>query len=119
MGSSSTTAPRSSLLRRLRLADDEPVAIEEAVFAADLGAVLLEADLEQGSLFQTLRQRRPSAHGRPRQSLRGCGDAPPTPVSSASKGGPLLVERRVIFDQTGRPLEFTESRYAATAMPST
>ena len=27
-------------------------------------------------------------------------------------GDPLLVERRVIFDQDDRPLELTESRYA-------
>ena len=29
------------------------------------------------------------------------------------KGDPMLVERRVILDQQGRPLEFTESRYPA------
>ena len=29
------------------------------------------------------------------------------------KGDPMLVERRVILDQRGRPLEFTESRYPA------
>ncbi len=29
------------------------------------------------------------------------------------RGGPLLVERRLILDQSGRPLELTESRYAA------
>ena len=28
-------------------------------------------------------------------------------------GEPMLVERRLIFDQRGRPLERTESRYAA------
>src|SRR5438445_55727 len=29
------------------------------------------------------------------------------------KGDPMLVERRIILDQQGRPLEFTESRYPA------
>jgi len=28
-------------------------------------------------------------------------------------GDPLLVERRLIYDQRGRPIERTESRYAA------
>ena len=28
-------------------------------------------------------------------------------------GEPMLVERRLIFDQRGRPIERTESRYAA------
>jgi GntR family transcriptional regulator len=30
-----------------------------------------------------------------------------------AEGAPLLIERRLIFDQAGRPLELTESRYAA------
>jgi GntR family transcriptional regulator len=29
-----------------------------------------------------------------------------------TRGSPLLVERRVIADQRGAPLELTESRYA-------
>jgi GntR family transcriptional regulator len=100
------------LLRRLRLADDEPVAIEEAVFAADLAAVLMEADLEQGSLFQTLVSsgRVPTA-GHASLSA-GAATAADARELGVKKGGPLLVERRVIFDQSGRPLEFTESRYA-------
>ena len=28
-------------------------------------------------------------------------------------GSPMLVERRLIFDQRGKPIERTESRYAA------
>ena len=30
------------------------------------------------------------------------------------KGAPLLVERRLIHDQDGEPLEWTESRYVGT-----
>jgi GntR family transcriptional regulator len=30
------------------------------------------------------------------------------------KGSPLLVERRLINDQDGTPLELTESRYVAS-----
>jgi GntR family transcriptional regulator len=29
------------------------------------------------------------------------------------RGDPMLVERRIILDQRGRPLEYTESRYPA------
>ncbi len=37
-----------------------------------------------------------------------------TPSCSASAAGePMLVERRLILDQRGRPIERTESRYAA------
>ena len=41
-------------------------------------------------------------------AARGNGDRAGTP------GAPLLVERRLIVDQAGRPLERTESRYAAS-----
>ena len=41
-------------LRRLRVADDEPMAIEEAIFPAALAALLQNADLEHRSLHDTL-----------------------------------------------------------------
>ena len=100
------------LLRRLRLADEEPVAVEEAVFDGGLGPVLLEADLEQGSLFQVL-----VSAGRVPTAGNASLTAQPATAADAralgvSRGSPLLVERRLIFDQAGRPLESTESRYA-------
>jgi GntR family transcriptional regulator len=100
-------------LVRLRLADEEPIAIEASVFAPALGDVLLAADLERGSLFEALvgAGRVPTAG---RASL-GAGAATPEDAGplEIAEGAPLLVERRLIFDQAGRPLEFTESRYAA------
>ena len=41
-------------LRRLRVADDEPMAIEEAIFPAALATLLQNADLEHRSLHDTL-----------------------------------------------------------------
>jgi GntR family transcriptional regulator len=100
-------------LRRLRLADDEPVAIEEAVFAAARVAALLEsADLEHQSLHDTLVH---GGHvptmGRARLGAEAAGpdDAG---LLGVPEGSPLLVEKRVIHDQDGRPLELCESRYA-------
>jgi GntR family transcriptional regulator len=100
------------LLRRLRLADDEPVCVEEAVFEEGLAPVLMEADLEQGSLFQTL-----VAAGRVPTAGNASLSARPASAADAKalevpRGSALLVERRLIFDQAGRPLESTESRYA-------
>jgi GntR family transcriptional regulator len=99
-------------VRRLRVADDEPVAIEEAVFPAVLAALLQRADLEHRSLHETLVE---GGHvptmGRARLGAEAAGpedaallDVPP--------GSPLLVEKRVIHDQDGNPLELCESRYA-------
>jgi GntR family transcriptional regulator len=101
-------------LRRLRLADDEPIVIEEAVFPAAAGlAELLEAsDLEHRSLHDTL------VHGGhvPTQGRARLGAESATPedalLLAVPEGSPLLVEKRVIHDQDGRPLELCESRYA-------
>ena len=98
-------------LRRLRVADEEPVAIEEAVFPAGAVALLLEAaDLERRSLHDTL------VHGGHVPTMGRARWAPrrgaTTRACSACRRLPLLVEQRVIHDQDGRPLELTESRYA-------
>jgi GntR family transcriptional regulator len=100
-------------LVRLRLADDEPIAIEASAFAPALAGVLMEADLETGSLFDAL-----VSAGRVPTAGRASLGASAAKAADAKhlgihKGGPLLVERRLIFDQAGRPLELTESRYAA------
>jgi GntR family transcriptional regulator len=100
-------------LRRLRVADDEPVAIEEAVFPADKVAALLEsADLEHTSLHDTLvNGGYIPTMGRARLGAEAAGpdDAE---LLGIREGAPLLVEKRVIHDQDGRPLELCESRYA-------
>jgi GntR family transcriptional regulator len=100
-------------LVRLRLADDEPIAIEASAFAPALAAVLEGSDLEGGSLFDTLvgAGHVPTAG---RASLvAAAATATDARHLGVKRGGPLLVERRLIFDQAGRPLELTESRYAA------
>jgi GntR family transcriptional regulator len=99
-------------IRRLRLADGEPVAYEEAVFPAALAPLLLAADLERRSLHNTL-----VAGGHvPTQGRARLGAEPATArdaeLLAISPGAALLVEKRVIHDQDGRPLELCESRYA-------
>ena len=71
------------------------------------------ADLEEGSLFDTLvgAGHVPTAG---RASLVAeAATATDARHLGVKRGGPLLVERRLILDQSGRPLELTESRYAA------
>ena len=100
-------------LRRLRFADDEPMAIEEAVFpAAGSPALLRAADLEHRSLHDTLVE---GGHiptmGRARLGAEAAGPEDAA-LLGVPVGSPLLVEKRVIHDQDGRPLELCESRYA-------
>ncbi|MBD0349147.1 MAG: GntR family transcriptional regulator [Thermoleophilia bacterium] len=102
------------VLRRVRVADGEPVAVETAVFPAARVAHLLDGDLEGTSLFATLAHAGlvPTAG---RASLAAeAANAADARVLGVKRGSPLLVERRLINDQDGAPLEWTESRYVGS-----
>jgi GntR family transcriptional regulator len=101
------------LLRRIRCADEEPIAIETAVLVRSTGPAVLGADLETGSLHEALA--RGGHHLR-----RGTATIAAAPATHEDarllglhKGDALLVERRVIMDVHGRRIEATESRYPA------
>jgi GntR family transcriptional regulator len=98
-------------VRRLRLADGIPLAIETAVLVGRISDVVLAADLETGSLHETLARaglqlRRGSA-----TISSEAATAEDARLLEVAVGEPLLVERRVIADAHGRPIEATESRY--------
>jgi GntR family transcriptional regulator len=100
-------------LRRLRLADGEPIALESTILIGACAEAVMTADLAGGSLHETL--------GRAGFVLaRGMGTISALGATSEDgrllairPGDPLLVERRVIVDGHGRRIEATESRYAA------
>jgi GntR family transcriptional regulator len=100
-------------LRRLRLADDQPIALESAVLVADTASAVLTADLEGGSLHETLTR---AGFGL-RRGTGTIGAARATAEDARllgiRVGDPLLVERRTIADDDGRRIESTESRYPA------
>ncbi len=100
-------------LRRIRLADDEPIALESTVLIGACADAVMTADLVRGSLHETL--------GRAGFALRrGTGTIAAAAATAEDArllgirtGDPLLVERRVITDGHGRRIELTESRYPA------
>jgi GntR family transcriptional regulator len=100
------------VLRRLRCADDEPLAVETAILDRRTAPIVMAADLVRGSLHGAL-----TAAGY--QLRRGSGTIVAEPASRGDArlldirpGDPLLVERRVILDAHAHPVEATESRYA-------
>jgi GntR family transcriptional regulator len=100
-------------LRRVRLADGAPVAVEVAVLAARCVPAVLAADLEAGSLHEALINAG-IVPSRGKSSIGAeAASADDAALLDATVGEPMLVERRLIFDQRRRPFERTESRYAA------
>lgn len=103
-------AARVVLVRRVRLADGLPVALETAWFPGTLAA-LLDADLAAGSLHEALASigRLPSVgHATITATAATDDDARLLEIEPRTA---LLVERRLILDDRARPLELTESRY--------
>ncbi len=100
------------VVRRLRLADGQPIVVETAVLREACAEAVLAADLDSGSLHETL-----FAAGFAPTRGRGillaeAATDDDADVLGVPAGAPLLVEQRLIEDERGRPLESTESRYA-------
>ena len=107
-------APGASVVAivRLRLADGVPVAIERASFGAALASGLAAADLDRGSLHRILLDLgHVPSRGRATLAAEAAGTTD-AKLLGLKKGDAVLVERRLIEDQHGAPLELTESRYA-------
>lgn len=98
---------------RLRLADDEPLAIETSHLFFRGCQELQGADLE-GSLYALLTQKYGIVPTRARQRISaGVADKREIDLLGLRRGAPVLRLRRVTFDQEGRRFEYVESTYRA------
>ena len=100
-------------LRRLRLADGEPIALESTVLIGPTADAVMTADLAGGSLHETLGQAGFVLRRGTGTISAAAATAEDARLLALRTGDPLLVERRVISDERGRRIEATESRYPA------
>jgi GntR family transcriptional regulator len=107
------TGDQVIFLRRLRCADNRPIALESTVLRGTCAAAVLGADLEHGSLHEALARGGFALRRGTGTIEAAAATADDATLLSMPVGDPLLVERRVITDSHGRPIEATESRYAA------
>jgi GntR family transcriptional regulator len=102
------------LLQRVRCADGRPVAIEVTHLVGVTAPAVMAADLRVDSLHAVLAD----AGWHLRRGTATVGAEAATGQDArhleVARGEPMLVERRVIVDSTGRPVEATETRYVAT-----
>jgi GntR family transcriptional regulator len=106
------TGERVVRLRRLRLADDKPMALEQAVVPARL---IADPEAVGNSLYVALE----AAGARPVRALQrlsaeslGAEDALALGVPT---GAPALYIERISYLRNGRPVEFTKSHYRGDA----
>lgn len=100
-------------LRRVRCADSEPIALETTLLLGSTSPAVMAADLRHDSLHAVLAA---AGYGLRRgTALVAAGPASKEDARllGVARGDPMLVERRIIVDAQGRPVEVTESRYPA------
>jgi GntR family transcriptional regulator len=100
-------------VRRLRLANDQPMALEQVTLPRRLAAIVGD-DLETGSMHAAMERigHRPTvARGSVHPEAAMSEDAR---LLGLEEGTPLLVEDRVVRDQDGVPIEMSSTRYSPT-----
>ncbi len=101
-------------LERLRLADGEPMCIENSHFVHKYCRGILEHDFSVNSLRQIKIQEYGIRWIRARQTIRAISAAPETAdLLDIGKGSPLLLFERVSFSQDNIPVEFLQAYYRA------
>jgi GntR family transcriptional regulator len=98
-------------VRRLRLADGQPILIEHSVFPARHCPGLLESRLD-GSLYELLDQNYGQRPHRAKESLEpvtaGVREAEALGVA---EGAPLMLVERTAYTRSGTPLEFAHDLF--------
>jgi GntR family transcriptional regulator len=99
-------------LRRLRFADDIPMALEAVALSAVAFPGLVHVDFNTQSLYETLEQR----YGVRLTVAKGTlGAVAPTAEEAEllqiSRNTPLIVAQRIAYNDFGDPIEYGESRY--------
>jgi GntR family transcriptional regulator len=101
------------VISRIRYADGIPLAIERVSLIPECKSVLGE-DLVTGSLHDALRKIGISPYVASGWLSARIANAKESKQLKLLSKTPLLVETRIIDDENGRPIEYTETAYAAT-----
>jgi GntR family transcriptional regulator len=101
-------------IKRLRLADGEPMCIEDSHFVHRYCPGILEHDFAVHSLREVKIRQFGIRWIRARQTIRAIGAVPEmADLLSIPKGGPLLLFERVSYSQDNIPMEFLQAYYRA------
>lgn len=107
--------PRSTpvfLLKRIRYADNEPLAVETAYLGFDGCEVLLEEDFKDHSLYRALATRCGIAPYQAEQELEAAIVRPrEAEWLQIERGAPVMLIHRITYNADIEPIEFVKSVY--------
>ncbi len=102
------------LLKRLRMAEKEPIAVETCFLYFPGVEELLKESFEDLSLYGLLSQKYNVIPTRAQQQLEAdLSSAEEEKLLMIATGSPILRNKRITFDQKGKIFEYTESAYRA------
>lgn len=107
-----TSGSNVIVIKRIRFADGNPLSLERVALIPE-AAEVLKADLENGSLHEALRAININPYLASSWITARVASAKEAKDLKLPSNVPLLVEKRVIDDEKGNPIEFTETAYAA------
>ncbi|MGD0375015.1 MAG: GntR family transcriptional regulator [Streptosporangiaceae bacterium] len=98
-------------VRRLRLADGKPIAVEHSRFPAAVFPGLLDECLD-GSLYELLDVKYGQRPHRARESLEPVTAGPrEASALGVAQGAPLMLVERIAYSRSGLPLEFARDLF--------
>ena len=98
------------VLKRLRMAESEPMGIQTAHIPLSLAPGLVEDDLQNASLYDILRNRYGLQPARATESYSAVPAEPiPAGLLKVAPGSPVFSVERITFLLSGKPFEFVQS----------
>ncbi len=98
-------------LKRLRLLDGEPVMIETTTFIEPVGRLLVDCDLDGGSIYAQLADRGVTFSEAQQKIAAIAANGEQATLLKLPRRAPLLEVRRRALDPDGRPLEWSYDTY--------
>jgi GntR family transcriptional regulator len=97
--------------KRLRLLDSEPVMIERATFVESIGRLLLDFDLDNGSVYDQLGAHNVALAETEQQISAVAASSEYAELLQISRRSPLLEVNRRVFDADGQAVELSCDSY--------
>lgn len=107
---------RCWMLERVRLLDGVPVMVERAAYPEAIGALLVDADLEAGSVYATLADRGVVVAAGHHRISAVPADAATAALLDVRAGTPLLRQARTVHADDGTPIEHSVDDWRGDAI---
>jgi len=96
---------------RVRLLDGVPVMVEHAAYPERIGALLVDADLEAGSVYAALAEHGVEVASGHHRISAIAAEASDAELLRTRPGTPLLRQERTVFASDGTPIEHSDDRW--------